>query len=380
MVINIPKTLKVGYNNRSDTYSGKLAYVVYLKKKNKAGDMEIAKEASWRGWIKPELGVDEFDNAPTEGFVLNKKVGDYHYSWYEGRRAKIRVYDPRGFEVEITPENLLWVLECCSSIKGKGLEGEFVYGWDGADLLLVPCCSADYIESTKLMEKREKKNVKAADLVVGNKYILAYNGSTITYIGKRRRYEEHHLYHKCDLSDEKYDTSYRTPVERDRRCYCKDCGNAWWFLDKDDKLIYIMSVPNRVLDDNLGQAEPSVLEKGLELLNASLDAKCRDYVNDRLEPMTYEEFCDKLPKRSNWGSTNPFYTIVDMNCDYYLVDPHVDDDGKKTFTVHRRNWGWTWRDSTIDSTLCMTTKELYDYLHPAWRCFAYTDGTIIKTV
>lgn len=27
--LNIPETLKVGFNNRPDTYSGKLAYVTY---------------------------------------------------------------------------------------------------------------------------------------------------------------------------------------------------------------------------------------------------------------------------------------------------------------------------------------------------------------
>ena len=31
--LNIPETLKVGFNSRSDTYSGKLAYVTYINKK-----------------------------------------------------------------------------------------------------------------------------------------------------------------------------------------------------------------------------------------------------------------------------------------------------------------------------------------------------------
>lgn len=31
--LNIPKTLKIGFQSRTDTYTGKLAYVTYLDKK-----------------------------------------------------------------------------------------------------------------------------------------------------------------------------------------------------------------------------------------------------------------------------------------------------------------------------------------------------------
>jgi hypothetical protein len=42
----------------------------------------------------------------------------------------IVVYDPRGFEFEISIPNLLYILQECTSTKGKGLDGEFVYlGW-----------------------------------------------------------------------------------------------------------------------------------------------------------------------------------------------------------------------------------------------------------
>ena len=41
--IFIPKTINVGYQNRSGTYTGKLAYVIYYDEKGK-----LRKEASWR--------------------------------------------------------------------------------------------------------------------------------------------------------------------------------------------------------------------------------------------------------------------------------------------------------------------------------------------
>lgn len=398
--INIPQTLVVGYNERGDTYSGKLAYVVYVRNKKKDGEEEIAKECSWRGWIKPELGIDRFDNIPTEGFVLNKKVGDYNYGWWgEQRRAKIRVYDPRGFEVEITPDNLLWILECCSSIKGKGLEGEFVYGWDGKDLLLVPCASSDYIESKKLIEKRETKTVKAADLIVGNKYTLASNGETIVYIGKKRLYEELHSWSKkSQLIDGKYQ-GVDTVVERRAYVYCKDKGNAWWFLDKDLQLFHVTSVPSKVIDDGLGLAEPHIIADGIKKLNSSIDAKCRDYKNDRLELMTYDEFADifysKLLKYYYYSQEDTFYVLEDMNCDGYYIKVNRDGwpDGKpteKTESLNERRYsiekyvytgdGVFRRRVTSSKTMCLTARDIYDRIRPAWRCFAYTDGTIKKCV
>ena len=67
--IFVPKTINVGYQNRSGTYTGKLAYVIYYDEKGK-----LRKEASWNSWRDYKIPNDEFDNIPTEGFVLNKKL------------------------------------------------------------------------------------------------------------------------------------------------------------------------------------------------------------------------------------------------------------------------------------------------------------------
>ena len=64
----IPDKIKVGYQKREGTYTGKLAYVIYYDEKGK-----LRKEASWNSWRKHDIEPQEFDNIPTEGFVLNKK-------------------------------------------------------------------------------------------------------------------------------------------------------------------------------------------------------------------------------------------------------------------------------------------------------------------
>ena len=178
--IFVPKKINVGFQNRKDTYSGKLAYVIYFDEKGK-----LRKETSWNGWRDENIPNEIYDNEPTEGFVLNKKVGGVEECWgWDPRKTYTRVYDPRGFEFEITVPNLLWILENCNCIKGKGLEGEFVYGWDGKELLLVPVDSPDYQEiqaKNKIIHNNEF--IKAKDLVLGATYEML-NGERYVYMGK----------------------------------------------------------------------------------------------------------------------------------------------------------------------------------------------------
>ena len=165
--IFIPTKLKVGYQRRSDTYSKKLAYVTYYDQKNK-----LRKEASWKGWIDEKQGVDEFQNEPTEGFVLNRNVGGVKesYGYHDDVRIeKVRVFDPRGFEFEIDIPNVLTILQECTSVKGKGLEGTFVYGWAGANLILIPTTSQQYKESQNYTDLQSNK-VSAKSLIPGCSY------------------------------------------------------------------------------------------------------------------------------------------------------------------------------------------------------------------
>ena len=191
----IPQKIKVGFQWRNDTYTGKLAYVTYFDVKGK-----LCKEKSWKGWIKdkdydsyeyrngkhekivmPGIPAEEFENKPMEGFVLNKKVGGYNTGWNH-RQVKCRVYDPRGFEFEIGMENLLFILQEASSFKGKGLEGEFVYSWQGSDLILLPCSGTDYKSSQEFTDLKTM-SVHAKTLVAGRTYYTK-DQEKVVYMGK----------------------------------------------------------------------------------------------------------------------------------------------------------------------------------------------------
>lgn len=195
--LSIPKKINVGFQERKDTYTSKLAYVVYTDAKG-----VLRKQKSWDGWRDHKIDAQEFENSPTSGFVLNKKVGDYRGHWNH-RKAAVRIYDPRDFEFEITVENLLFILEECSAIKGKGLEGEFVYAWDGPDLVLLPASSLDYKESSEWTDLQTKKITKA-DIKEGCVYTNKDNNQ-VMYLGKHDYYEFESEY----VSDGKnYDQSF----------------------------------------------------------------------------------------------------------------------------------------------------------------------------
>lgn len=180
----IPNKLKVGFNLREDTYSGRLGYITYWDDK---GNLKYQK--SWENWREKEddeqLIPLELDNVPTEGFVLNKDVGGVSGwgSWSSHDRIeKVRVYDPRGFEFEITIPNLLFILQEHASLPGKGLEGEYVYSWSGQRLVLLPVKSLEYKQSIDFTSMQSGKVTKK-DMVEGCVYTTKQNTKVI-YLGR----------------------------------------------------------------------------------------------------------------------------------------------------------------------------------------------------
>lgn len=185
----IPETLKVGYQERSDTYTKKLAYVIYYDNKGK-----LRKEASWESWRDKKIDADEFKNVPAEGFVINRNGGGKNSGWgWNDRTEFVRVFDPRGFEIEISLPNLLYILQENNSIKGKGLEGEFVYGWAGTTLCLLPVGSEEYKKCTVYTKLQDEK-VSAKELVPGLMYETKKQ-QKVVYMGKFTCYNSSNYYY-----------------------------------------------------------------------------------------------------------------------------------------------------------------------------------------
>jgi len=219
----IPEKIKVGYQERADTYTKKLGYVIYYDNKG-----VLRKEKSWRGWIdkgsdgkewkngqyvinpdkiRGPLDTDDFSNEPIEGFVINRGGGGVRESWgWNTRHEFVRVFDPRGFEFEISIANLLYILQESNSIKGKGLEGEFVYAWAGPTLCLLPVNSAEY-KKCEVYTKLQDGKVGTKDLVAGCIYETKKQEKLI-YMGKFPWHIIKNNYRKNDTEVDKY--TYQT--------------------------------------------------------------------------------------------------------------------------------------------------------------------------
>lgn len=178
----LPSRIRVGFKTQHDTYTGKLAYVIYYDNQG-----VLRKETSWQNWRDEKLEPQDFDNVPTEGFVLNKGVGGVRQSWgWNARNEYIRVLDPRGFEFEISVANLLFILREGDCSRGKGLEGKFVYAWDKNQLILLPVASQDYKKSTRYTALQGLK-VQVKSLIRGATYTTS-DQKLLTYLGRFKYY------------------------------------------------------------------------------------------------------------------------------------------------------------------------------------------------
>ena len=171
----IPSKLKVGFQERSDTFTGKLAYVIYYDEKGK-----LRKEASWRSWCQEQLGSIEIDNTPQPNFTFNKGVQRDNY-WGSGR-SMIRVYDPRDFEFEISIANLMGLL-MHSDVSKRDILEPCVYAWHGTELVLLPTNSIEYQESLKHTARVDSK-FSPKDVVIGHTYITKKSADHVVYLGR----------------------------------------------------------------------------------------------------------------------------------------------------------------------------------------------------
>lgn len=235
----IPTLCKVGFQARSDTYTGKLGYIIAFDGK------KWRKEPSWKGWCVQFVNTDEseeakqemfnkwklgylnyehcdyaywlrnvfqnrkitsdesfkpieFSNVPTSGFTLNKDVRRDGY-WGNGHNM-IRVYDPRGFEFEISVINLLFIL-MYTDCNSRELMGEMVYSWNGKDLVLLPVGTQEYQSSVQHTADQHKK-VSAKDITPG--IYKTKQGVLVKYLGKFRVYENNNSGKTCAILEKQH--------------------------------------------------------------------------------------------------------------------------------------------------------------------------------
>lgn len=159
----LPKTLKVGYQYRDTKFEKKIGYVIYYDHTGK-----LRKETSWENWRDKQIDSNEFENIPTEGFMIHSNIKD---KWSQ-RQEYLSIYDPRGFEFEITIDNFIYIIQHCNIIN-TGIVGKLVYVWRGTELLLMPTAdNTTYSELSKLQQSLFAPKDQALELIPNKPYII----------------------------------------------------------------------------------------------------------------------------------------------------------------------------------------------------------------
>ena len=332
--IFIPQRINVGYQNRRDTYTGKLGYVTYFDEKG-----VLRKEKSWNNWRDASLGNNEYDNTPMSGFVLNKKAGGGRNSWFN-RQTYCRVFDPRGFEFEITIDNLLYILECTDCLKGRGLVGEFVYAWDYTQLILIPTSSPDYTELVEKSERIANKKLTVKDLKVGFEYIGA-DDTTYVYMGKHDTFEKVCRYQNPFNPSEIKEAKQTWFVQgHDYQNIYKPVGKSLWFASRYPK--YSRGGGKVEGEYEYDFKVTKSLPKNILTCTSEEQAQDYDKIKNRMEkepkfsppnpeslefvPYTFEQFNEVAHQNSRYGRPCKFNDGIysDTKVQYYLT--MVEDD------------------------------------------------------
>lgn len=345
--IFMPKKINVGFQERQGTYTGKLAYIIYFDDKGK-----LRKETSWNSWRDKEIDNQIFENTPTEGFVLNKKTGGYSTGWNH-RQTYVRVYDPRGFEFEITIPNLLYILENTNSIKGKGLEGEFVYGWDGKDLILIPCDSPDYKEISSFNDKvRNKTKLKGKDFKVGGTY-LSKNNSELVYLG---RFDE-----------------WKFVWRRDNQSTYETKKKSYFFADKKTYSIITIGTPSQIIEVISEDCVENYAEL-VEKLEHSTSYSPIDNKKTQYLPYTLEEFLKR-----NQSYCGNFYTsdgkIINFNKTYSTKDREEKGVCYTRVSTEIPKIGY-WKEYQHEDTYYKSLEEAFEVLKPHRKQIHLANGNI----
>ena len=408
--IFIPTKINVGFQNRKDTYTGKLAYVIYYDEKGK-----LRKETSWQNWRDKDIPNEEFDNEPTEGFVLNRRAGGVEESWgWNPRKTYCRVYDPRGFEFEITIANLLWILENCNSIKGKGIEGEFVYGWDGKELVLVPVESPDYKE---IQEKNNiiKNNefIKAKDLIVGATY-ETLKGEKYVYMGKFDKFEkEYNGYY--DSSSYHYRSYYKqgweypldetwmedrlSPNNKDTRYRFANKGKYFFFIrlrnpnaffswDRENDAVETFKTITKKFSRVVNKEYHEKYIEFVEKLNKISMYSPIDYNNSKIIKLPFENFKNVINRKKaiilerGWMYDSIFFGI---NKDDELKDIRIYLDMKENKIYYKyeepyeyENWYGTRTEYREVKKYFDSIEELYNDLNPVYGEYYLANGSLYE--
>ena len=153
---------------------------------NAAGRKRIESADKWaRDYNKEAIETKIFDNESLDGFEICREV---KRTYWGGGNVVWRIFDPRGFELEISSANLAKILTF-ATIEAGVIKSKCIWGRLGAKNILIPEGCPDYqnvkiraeeLNDSKIMASRI---IKPSDIAIGQSVIL-HNDERGVYLGK----------------------------------------------------------------------------------------------------------------------------------------------------------------------------------------------------
>lgn len=233
---------KVGFNLRRDTYTNKLGFINHMIN----GEYQLGR--SYSNWIDSSVPEEEYDNDFVSGFIINNNIG--YMSYGNGREPKVRVLDPRGFEIELTMSNFFHLISFGVQ-RGKMINGRLKYILINNRLSLIHEDDKDNLLKVSVSEIIEVSGDEP--FVVGKIYYIKKNPEQFTnkyiYLGL------HSVPYKVTTNfDIENNTNTISKVRyKEIPLFVEVYANKFSVGSKEDKIDYItpkriVSTKNEVMD------------------------------------------------------------------------------------------------------------------------------------
>lgn len=308
----IPSNLEIGFQHRHDTMDSKLAYITYKKEDN-----SIFKEKSWNSWRNQDIPIEKYENKPISGFIIAKNI--HQHCSYRHNRVKMRIYDARGYDFEISIENLSVIIDHCDINKSE-IIGECVYAWDGQEIVLVPTNTDLYKNAIKESQGKTKK-FKVKDLKENTVYRTRLSrGSTedYLYLGRRCWY----CYQPLTYEEDKEIRDMTQNYERDNeRSYCfskAKMTHVFYNLNTHNFEVDVVSKFASIVEDDYAEFD-EIVEKYEKTRRGS-------------KTIGFKPHDDIILKKSKY-LFNVNYTFYPLNNNRFLVNSTKQDDSKNIFKI-----------------------------------------------
>lgn len=287
---------------------------------------------------KNKVHTTTVKNELLSGFKLSKSTRRWTTS-----NVVWRVIDPRGFEIEISSENLMALINDTSIINGEIL-GRLIYGRTTGSNVLLHEKSEEFLAAQELTSV-VNKNISMKDIKPGYMVSL-HNAQVLEYVGffykiEEKRFNEQHSDKFVAFSDKK------THV----------------FLDTSNKSIHVFSSPKvgkivsteneKTLAESLAQLNLLVNE-GRRINSSGYSTILGFSTTNKTLLYSYEEITEEqffeyhTSKRDSYDSNDAF--IIDKNDTVYMTNYYHPDHYDHAKYLHNKTKKYnnhdTWKKLT----------------------------------